>query len=158
MSPNANQTSPCGAGQRNEGIVGCARLAEFRFAMSTDTPVEAGSLQLQGRARGRGDRLAALLIVLAGVNWCFQTIWFWRYCGRNINADAVSYIGIARHLAAGDFKASVHGYWSPLISWLIAATSLAVNDRSLSEHSINAHTLAARLLMLFLFALCLGLA
>jgi 4-amino-4-deoxy-L-arabinose transferase-like glycosyltransferase len=126
--------------------------------MSTDTPVEAGSLQLQGHLRRRGDRLAALLIVLAGVNWCFQAIWFWRYCGRNINADAVSYIGIARHLAAGDFKVSVHGYWSPLISWLIAVTSLPVNDRSLSEHSINAHTLAAHLLMLVLFALCLGLA
>ncbi len=121
--------------------------------MSIDMPLEAGA-----PARRRGDRLAALLIVFAGINWCFQAIWFWRYCGRNINADAVSYIGIARHFAVGDFKASIHGYWSPLISWLIAATSLAVNDRSLSDHSINAHTLAARLLMLPLFALCLGLA
>jgi 4-amino-4-deoxy-L-arabinose transferase-like glycosyltransferase len=122
--------------------------------MSTDMSLKTGAAP----AQGRGDRLAVLLIGLAGVNWCFQAIWFWRYCGRNINADAVSYIGIARHLAAGDFKASVHGYWSPLISWLIAATSLAVNDRSLSDHSINSHTLAARLLMLLLFALCLGLA
>jgi hypothetical protein len=122
--------------------------------MTTDMPSEPGSAP----ARDRGNRLAALLIVLAAVNWCFQAIWFWRYCGRNINADAVSYIGIARHLAAGDFGASVHGYWSPLISWLIAATSLAVNDRSLNDHSINAHTLAARLLMLPLFALSLGLA
>jgi 4-amino-4-deoxy-L-arabinose transferase-like glycosyltransferase len=117
--------------------------------MSTDMPLEAGS----ARRRGRGDRLAALLIVLAGINWCFQAIWFWRFCGRNINADAVSYIGIARHIAAGDFKASIHGYWSPLISWLIAATSLAAPDGT-----INAHTVAARLLMLPLFALCLALA
>ncbi len=122
--------------------------------MSTDMSLKTGAAP----ARGRGDRLAALLIVLAGVNWCFQAIWFWRYCGRNINADAVSYIGIARHLVAGDFKASVHGYWSPLISWLIAATSLAANDRSLSDHSIHAHTMVARLLMLPLFAICLALA
>ncbi|MFZ0955628.1 MAG: phospholipid carrier-dependent glycosyltransferase [Candidatus Sulfotelmatobacter sp.] len=122
--------------------------------MSTEMPLEAGSAP----ARGRGDRLAPLLIVSAGVNWCFQVIWFWRYCGRNINADAVSYIGIARHFAAGDFRASVHGYWSPLISWLIAATSLAGNDRSLSDHGVNVHTMAARLLMLPLFALCLALA
>lgn len=126
--------------------------------MSIDMPLEAGSPQPLGRVRGRDDRLAALLIVLAGLNWCFQAIWFWRYCGRNINADAVSYIGIARHFSAGDFRASVHGYWSPLISWLIAATSLWTNDRSLSAHSVNGHTLAARLLMLPLFALCLGLA
>jgi 4-amino-4-deoxy-L-arabinose transferase-like glycosyltransferase len=112
--------------------------------MSTDMPVESGSL----RARGAGNRLAAGLIALAGLSWCFQAVWFWRYCGRNINADAVSYIGIARHIAAGDFKASIHGYWSPLISWLIAAASLIANDR----------TLAARLLMLLLFALCLALA
>jgi 4-amino-4-deoxy-L-arabinose transferase-like glycosyltransferase len=121
--------------------------------MSIDMPLEAGFSPVQKLVRSRRDRLAALLIVLAGINWCFQAIWFWRYCGRNINADAISYIGIARHLAAGDFATSVHGYWSPLISWLIAATSLATNDRSVSDH-----TLAARLLMLPLFALCLFLA
>jgi 4-amino-4-deoxy-L-arabinose transferase-like glycosyltransferase len=117
--------------------------------MSTDMPFEGG----YPRVRSRGDRLAAVLIVLAGLNCCFQTIWFWRYCGRNINADAVSYIGIARHLVAGDFKASIHGYWSPLISWLIAATSLASND-----HTVSDQTMAARLLMLPLFAICLALA
>lgn len=156
MSPNANQEGPTERVQRDEGIGRCARLAEFRLTMSIDMPLEGGSPQLGGR--GRDERVAALLIVLAGLNWCFQAIWFWRYCGRNINTDAVSYIGIARHLAAGDFGASVHGYWSPLISWLMAATSPGVNDRSLGDHSINAHTVAARLLMLSLFALCLGLA
>jgi len=88
-----------------------------------------------------------LLITAAVLYWCFQIAWFWRYCGHNINADAISYIGIARHLAAGDFRASLHGYWSPLISWLIAATSFLAIDR----------TLAARLLMLLLFAISLVL-
>jgi hypothetical protein len=117
--------------------------------MSSDLPLEAAS----PRARSRSDRLAALLIVLAALNWCFQAVWFWRYCGRNINADAVSYIGIARHIAGGDFKASLHGYWSPLISWLIAAVSIGT-----SNIGINDHTMAARLLMLPLFAVCLALA
>jgi len=117
--------------------------------MSTDMALGTGTPP----AGGRGGRLAAPLIVLAVVNWCFQEIWFWRYCGRNINIDAVSYIGIARHIAAGDFKASIHGYWSPLISWLIAATSLAANERS-----VDAHTVAARLLMFPLFGVCLALA
>ena len=88
-----------------------------------------------------------LLLFTAIAYWVFQIAWFWRYCRHNINADAISYIGIARYLAACDFKASLHGYWSPLVSWLIAAASLVVHDR----------TLAARLLMLILFAVCLAL-
>jgi 4-amino-4-deoxy-L-arabinose transferase-like glycosyltransferase len=111
--------------------------------MSTDMPRASGSVHVP-KTR---DRLPVLLIALAGLNWCFQALWFWRYCGRNINADAVSYIGIARHIAAGDFAASLHGYWSPLISWLIAAVSIGASNR----------TLAARVLMLTLFVLCLAL-
>src|SRR5437667_6800903 len=56
-----------------------------------------------------------ILLGLAGLNCLLQIFWFWRYTGRNINFDAISYIGIARHLADGDFRASLHGYWSPLI-------------------------------------------
>lgn len=88
-----------------------------------------------------------MVIVAAVLYWSFQVAWFWRYCGHNINADAISYIGIARHLADGDFRASLHGYWSPLISWLIAAVSFLSRD----------YTLASRLLMLPLFGLCLAL-
>jgi 4-amino-4-deoxy-L-arabinose transferase-like glycosyltransferase len=82
---------------------------------------------------------------LAAFYWIFNVLWFWRYCRRNINADAISYIGIARNITDGRFRASLHGYWSPLISWLMAATSFVSTDR----------TLAARLLMLPLFAACL---
>jgi len=93
-------------------------------------------------------RLAPRAIVgLAGLYWIFNVVWFWRYCGRNINADAISYIGIARHITEGNFRASLHGYWSPLISWLIAATSFISSDR----------TLAARVLMLPLLAASLAL-
>src|ERR1700752_2762083 len=97
-----------------------------------------------GRRRGM---LAGLVIGLAVLYWLSQVVWFWRYCGHNINADAISYIGIARHMAEGKFRASLHGYWSPLISWLIAAVSFASHDL----------TRAARLFMLPMFALCLVL-
>ena len=79
--------------------------------------------------------------------WAFTLFWFWRYCGHNINIDAISYIGIARHITDRNFVASLHGYWSPLVSWLIAATSLAGHD----------YTLNARLLMIPAFGTCLFL-
>jgi 4-amino-4-deoxy-L-arabinose transferase-like glycosyltransferase len=95
----------------------------------------------------RGRISANMVIGLAVLYWLFQVVWFWRYCRDNINADAISYIGIARHVADGNFRASLHGYWSPLISWLIAAVSFASSDP----------TRASRLLMLPIFALCLVL-
>ena len=88
-----------------------------------------------------------LLIAVALLYWGFQVAWFWRYCGHNINADAISYIGIARHAQDGNFRASLHGYWSPLVSWIIAAGAFLGSDR----------TLDARLLMLPAFAACLAL-
>jgi 4-amino-4-deoxy-L-arabinose transferase-like glycosyltransferase len=87
---------------------------------------------------------AGVVLVTALLYWLFQIAWFWRYCGHNINADAISYIGIARHVVDGDFRASLHGYWSPLISWLLAGLWFISPD----------HTLAARLLMLPQFVLC----
>src|SRR5438270_12774012 len=97
---------------------------------------------------GNRQRISADLILgLAVLYWLFQVVWFRRYCRDNINADAISYIGIARHVAEGKFRASLHGYWSPLISWLIAAVSFASSDA----------TRAARLLMLPIFAVCLVL-
>ena len=87
-------------------------------------------------------RLATVVTVTAGLYWAFQVGWFWRYCVHAINADAVSYIGIARHIREGDFAASLHGYWSPLISWLLAASLF------------GDHTQSAHMLMLALFVLC----
>lgn len=97
------------------------------------------------QASNRPGRAPELILGVAAVYWLFQVVWFWRYCGREINIDAVCYVGIARHITDGNFRASFHGYWSPLISWLIALSSLVVHDR----------TLAARVLMLPCFAVCL---
>ena len=73
----------------------------------------------------------------------FEIAWFWRYCGRNITADAISYIGLARHLRDGHFIASLHGYWSPLISWLIAGAGLSISDLTLAGHLVTIATLLA---------------
>jgi 4-amino-4-deoxy-L-arabinose transferase-like glycosyltransferase len=91
--------------------------------------------------------VARWILALAGAYWIFSVVWFWRYCARNINADAVSYIGIARHIRDGSVLHCLHGYWSPLVSWLIAASSFMSSDL----------TLAARILMLALFAVSLTL-
>ncbi len=73
----------------------------------------------------------------------FEIAWFWRYCGRNMTADAISYIGLARHLLDGHFIASLHGYWSPLISWLIAAAGLSISDLTFAGHLVTIATLLA---------------
>jgi hypothetical protein len=36
------------------------------------------------------------------------------------NADAVSYVSLAQKYARGEIAAAVNGYWSPLLSWLVA--------------------------------------
>ena len=89
----------------------------------------------------------AVFLVSAAFNCLFQIIWFWRYTARNINYDAISYIGIARHLVDGDFHASLQGYWSPAFSWCIAAASLFSHNFLLS----------ARLISIASFVLCLPL-
>jgi len=86
-------------------------------------------------------------LILAGANCAFQIAWFWRLTANNINYDAISYIGIARHLSRGDFVGSLNGYWSPLFSWVIAG---------LSGHSGDL-TLLARVVTTASFLLCLPL-
>lgn len=68
-------------------------------------------------------RTVWLLLLSAGINTAFQIAWFWTLTSHNVNYDAISYIGIARHLVSGDIHGSLNGYWSPLVSWCIAAVS-----------------------------------
>ena len=88
-----------------------------------------------------------VLLGLAAFNSFFQIVWFWKYASKNINYDAVSYIGIARHILDGNFRASLHGYWSPLISWCIVAGSLFSSNL----------LLVARVVTICSFLLCLPL-
>jgi 4-amino-4-deoxy-L-arabinose transferase-like glycosyltransferase len=87
------------------------------------------------------------LLAATALNCIFQIAWFWRFRAHNITADGVDYIGLARHLVDRDFKASLHGYWSPLTSWFIAAASVFCNN----------FTLIGRLVTIASFLACLPL-
>jgi len=87
------------------------------------------------------------LLAATALNCLFQIAWFWRFRAHNITADGVDYIGLARHLVDGDFKASLHGYWSPLTSWIIAVAALFSKN----------FTLIGRLVTIASFLLCLPL-
>lgn len=95
----------------------------------------------------RSSRATIKVLFLATLNCAFQIAWFWQLIRRNINYDAISYIGIARHIADGDFHASLRGYWSPLLSWIIAAAAI---------FSAN-FTMMGRLVTISSFVACLGL-
>ncbi len=89
----------------------------------------------------------SVLLGATAVNCIVQIAWFWSSHVRNITMDGVNYIGLARHLLDGNFKASVHGYWSPLISWMIAAGGLFSQN----------FTLVGRMVTIATFLLCLPL-
>jgi hypothetical protein len=93
------------------------------------------------------------LLSLTALSCLYQIIWFWRLTVHNINYDAISYIGIARHLASGDFHGSLHGYWSPLISWIIAAGSLFSHNLLLVGHAVTAMSFLLCLALLYRFTL-----
>ena len=42
------------------------------------------------------------------------------YTRHRIFSDGISYIEIAHHYAAGDWKTALNSYWSPLYSWILA--------------------------------------
>jgi 4-amino-4-deoxy-L-arabinose transferase-like glycosyltransferase len=86
-------------------------------------------------------------LAATAANCVFQIAWFWGFRGHNINFDGIAYIGLAHHIVDGNFKASLHGYWSPLISWIIAASALFSRN----------FTLLGRLVTIASFLVCLPL-
>ena len=63
------------------------------------------------------------LLALAALNCVIQIYWFSRTCIHYLDFDGISYLGIARHIADGDFHSSINAFRSPLVSWLIALCS-----------------------------------
>lgn len=106
-----------------------------------------------GNATQKTDFLPAIILSLAGCNCAFQIAWFWPLVHRNINFDAVSYIGIARHILDGHIRESLHGYWSPLISWLIALVATVCHDLTLAGHVTTVLTFFLCLPLLYIFTL-----
>ena len=88
-----------------------------------------------------------ILLAATFLNCVLQIAWFWRFRAHNINEDGIAYVGLARHLVEGDFKASLHGYWSPLTSWIIAVATVFGRD----------FTLVGRVVTIASFLLCLPL-
>ena len=105
------------------------------------------SSELNSNHRGSERRWWIALLAATLFNCVLQIVWFWRFCAHNITPDGINYIGLARHLLDGNWKASLHGYWSPLASWVIAAMSVLSPD----------FTLLGRLMTIFSFLLCLPL-
>jgi Dolichyl-phosphate-mannose-protein mannosyltransferase len=66
-------------------------------------------------------KLAFVVDCLAAFACILQVLWFASKSFSFIDYDALSYIGIARYLRAGEIQASINAFRSPLISWLIAA-------------------------------------
>ncbi|MGO8795541.1 MAG: hypothetical protein ACLQLC_12015 [Candidatus Sulfotelmatobacter sp.] len=87
------------------------------------------------------------LLTATALNCGFQIGWFWRFRAREITMDGIAYIGLARHIVDGNFKASLHGYWSPLTSWIIAAAAIGSKN----------FTLLGRVVTIGSFLLCLPL-
>jgi 4-amino-4-deoxy-L-arabinose transferase-like glycosyltransferase len=97
-------------------------------------------------------RLSLILLGLTVLNCSFQIAWFWPFHVHNITMDAVNYIGLARHLLDGNFTASLHGYWSPLFSWMMAAGSWFTHDFTLLGHLLTAVSFLACLPLLYTLA------
>jgi 4-amino-4-deoxy-L-arabinose transferase-like glycosyltransferase len=92
------------------------------------------------------------MLLLATLNFIFQVLWFWRFSGDNITMDAVNYIGLARHLIDRDFSQSVHNYWSPLLTWLIAAGSFFTGDLTVLARVITIASLMLCMPLIYLVA------
>lgn len=97
--------------------------------------------------------IARVFLGLAAANCALQIAWFWRYTAHNINFDAISYIGIAHHLLDGDFRASLNGYWSPFLSWCIAAAGAFTHNLLLAARLVTIASFLACLPLLYLLTL-----
>jgi hypothetical protein len=53
------------------------------------------------------------------------------------NPDSFQYIGVARHILEGDFRESVNGYWSPLLSWLLLPFLLTLSHPVIAFKSLQ---------------------
>lgn len=94
-----------------------------------------------------------VLLSATALNCAIQIAWFWRFHARNITTDGIAYIGLARHLVDGNFKSSLHGYWSPLSSWLIAAATVFSRDFTLVGRIVTIASFLACLPLLYVLTL-----
>jgi len=72
--------------------------------------------------------VSTLLLTGAALLCILQLIWFASKCINQIDFDGMAYAGIARHIHEGNFHSAINAFRSPLVSWLIAAASVASTD------------------------------
>jgi hypothetical protein len=68
-------------------------------------------------------KLSVYFSLAAGVACILQIFWFTSTSYNFIDYDALSYLGVARYLRAGQIHASISAFRSPLLSWMIAGAS-----------------------------------
>lgn len=69
--------------------------------------------------RGAPARVALLYAAPLAIVWAVGALVFWVYRDR-LNSDGVAYATIARRYAALRLDEALNGYWSPLLSWILA--------------------------------------
>jgi hypothetical protein len=94
--------------------------------------------------------LESAILALAVGSCLLQILWFWRFCHRNINFDAISYIGIARLIVEGKGAQSINGYWSPLTSWLLAFGALSSGNLLMVGRVVTILTFGLCLILLYI--------
>jgi hypothetical protein len=94
-----------------------------------------------------------VLLTATAINCALQSIRFWRLRAHEITLDGINYVGLARHLVDGDVKASLHAYWSPLTSWLIAACGLFSRNFTFMGKLVTLGSFLVSLVFLYLLTL-----
>jgi hypothetical protein len=69
-----------------------------------------------------------------------------------IDADGISYISIAQKYAAGNFKDGINGFWSPMISWIIAVLLFIIPNKIIAAKVAGVLIGASVLFSIKLFA------
>jgi hypothetical protein len=70
-----------------------------------------------------------LIVLGAFILSAILLIGYYRY---SLNPDGIAYIEIAKKYAQGDITQAINGYWSPLVSWLLALFVLLDVDPQLA--------------------------
>lgn len=91
------------------------------------------------------------ILAVALLACVFQLVWFGFRCIHQIDIDGIDYVGIAHHVRDGQFFASINGFRSPLISWLIAGTSLFIHNLLCAGKTVSIASFLCCPILLYLF-------
>ncbi len=93
------------------------------------------------------------LIAAVEISCVFQLTWFGFKCFSRVDFDGISYIGVSRHLIAGEFHESINAFRSPLLSWMIAALSGFGSDLLATGKILTIASFTCCTVLLYVFTL-----